>query len=280
MNYLALTQHYLQALGIDVLRYALFAGIPYVLFYMVFKSGLFRFKIQQKYPAFQHIRREVLYSLSSMAIFTIVAVSVGVLQHYGYTRIYTDIHQHSIAYFVFSIFAFIFLHDAYFYWSHRLMHHKKIYKHVHLIHHKSINPTPWAAYAFHPYEAVMQVLILPIMVFLIPLHPLAILVWGLYQSALNVGGHLGFEVFRKGFTERLVTKWHNTSTHHNMHHKYVNCNYGLYFNIWDRIMGTNHQQYTTEFEAICERRGSILKVPKQHKHTQAKAILEKAEVEA
>ena len=60
------------------------------------------------------------------------------------------------------------------------------------------------------------------------------------MTFMNVLGHLGFELYPKGFTTHWLGKWNNTSTHHNMHHKYYNCNYGLYFNIWDRIMGTNH----------------------------------------
>jgi sterol desaturase/sphingolipid hydroxylase (fatty acid hydroxylase superfamily) len=130
------------------------------------------------------------------------------------------------------------------------MHWKKIYPYVHKIHHKSVNPTPWAAFAFHPLEAIMEVGIVPIMVFLIPLHPLALLSWVLYQTGMNVLGHLGFELFPKGFTTGRITKWHNTSVHHNMHHKHVNCNYGLYYNFWDRIMGTNHVRYSEEFESI------------------------------
>lgn len=242
----------------DIIRYFLFAGIPYLIFYVIFKSRFFRFKIQQKYPNGEQIRREILYSLSSMFIFTIIGTTVFSLHRNGYTKIYTNMHEHSIAYFVFSTIAFIVIHDAYFYWSHRLMHHKKIYPYVHLIHHKSYNPTPWAAFAFHPLEAIAQVLILPIMIFLMPLHPLAIFIWGIYQLALNIGGHLGFEIFRKGFTKRFYTMWSNTSTHHNMHHKYVNCNYGLYFNVWDRMMGTNHPNYDEEFDAVCERRGKII----------------------
>ena len=131
---------------------------------------------------------------------------------------------------------------------------------MHLIHHKSFNPTPWTTFSFHPIEAVMQVLILPIMVFAIPLHPLAILTWSMYQLVLNVGGHTGFEVMRSGFTQRIHTLWSNTATHHNMHHKHVNCNYSLYFNIWDRIMGTNHQRYHEEFEAGVARRKKMAEV--------------------
>ena len=50
----------------------------------------------------------------------------------------------------------ILLHDTYFYWAHRAMHHPKIYRHVHLVHHLSQNPSPWAAFAFHPFEAVIE----------------------------------------------------------------------------------------------------------------------------
>lgn len=251
-------QRYVNHIVYDIIRYCLFAGIPFLIFYVVFKTPLFRFKIQPKFPEWKHIKREVLYSMSSMAIFTTVGTGVFWLHRHGYTKIYSDISEHSTAYFFFSIVLFIVVHDAYFYWSHRLMHHKKIYPHVHLIHHKSINPTPWAVFSFHPFEAVLQVLILPIMVLAVPLHPLAIFTWGIYQLLLNVGGHLGFELFPSGFTKGLISKWHNTSTHHNMHHKYVNCNYSLYFNIWDRLMGTNHVRYDEEFEAVCERRKQLL----------------------
>lgn len=257
MNYIVYLDRYLNHLLFDVLRYIVFAGIPFFVFYVLFKKQLFRFKIQPKFPEFKHIQREVLYSLSSMVIFTTVGTSVFFLQQNGYTKIYTDMNVHSIGYFIFSVIAFIVIHDAYFYWSHRAMHHKKIYPYVHLIHHKSINPTPWAVFSFHPLEALAQVAILPVMVFVMPLHPLAIFAWGIYQLLLNVGGHVGFELFRSGFTKRFYSKWHNTSTHHNLHHKYVNYNYSLYFNVWDRLMGTNHPRYDEEFETVCERRSQM-----------------------
>ena len=252
-----ITQEYATGMAADLIRYFVFAGIPFLLLYVIFRSKLFRFKIQQKFPEDKHIMREIGYSLLSMLIFNVVALIVFVLAKHGYTKIYTDIHAHSIWYFAFSVVAFIVAHDTYFYWSHRFMHIKQVYPYVHLIHHKSYNPTPWATFSFHPIEAVMQVMILPIMVFAIPLHPLAILIWSMYQLVLNVGGHTGYEVMRSGFTRRIHTLWSNTATHHNMHHKYVNSNFGLYFNIWDRIMGTNHARYHEEFEAVVKKRKEL-----------------------
>jgi sterol desaturase/sphingolipid hydroxylase (fatty acid hydroxylase superfamily) len=88
-------------------------------------------------------------------------------------------------------------HDAYFYWALRLMHHPKIFKHVHLVHHRSTNPSPWAAYSFHPIEAVLEAGIFPLIVFTIPMHSLALVTVLIYMITRNVLGHLGMEILPK-----------------------------------------------------------------------------------
>jgi lathosterol oxidase len=254
-----ISQDFIQDFTAETMRYFLFAGITFFVLYILGRKFFTRFKIQQKYPASKHMWRELGYSLLSLTIFALNGVFVFICYRAGGTRLYMDIHAHSWGYFFFSILVFIVAHDFYFYWTHRFMHWKKIYPYVHKIHHLSHDPTPWAAYAFHPLEAIIQAAIFPIMVFLVPVHPLAILAWGLYQAGLNVMGHSGFEFFHSGFTTGTITKWHNTSTHHNMHHKYATNNYGLYFNFWDRIMGTNHPKYTETFEQV-KVQSKILKV--------------------
>ena len=243
--------------GVESFRYILFAGSAFLLFYVLGRRALVRFKIQQKFPEKKHMFREIKYSFLSLSIFALNGVVVIYLYGKGYTKLYMTFSDHSAGYFIFSVFAFIVAHDTYFYWSHRLLHVKKIYAVVHKLHHLSHDPTPWAAYAFHPLEAVVQAAIFPIMVFIIPVHPFALLAWGLYQVFLNVMGHAGFELFPSGFTSGKITKWHNTATHHNMHHKYANSNYGLYFNFWDRLMGTNHVKYTEQFEEVKTRAQSM-----------------------
>jgi lathosterol oxidase len=39
-----------------------------------------------------------------------------------------------------------------------------------------------------------------------------------------------------------------------MHHESMRGNYGLYFNIWDRLMGTNHKDYEQRFREVTSRR--------------------------
>lgn len=244
---------YLKTYGAITSRYILFAGVLYAIFYVWKRRDWFRFKIQQKFPKDTDIWREVGYSLLSMAMFAVVGVGIHYLTKAGYTQVYKNFSDHSVGYFIFTVVAFIVLHDAYFYWTHRFMHIKKLYPYVHIIHHKSHNPTPWAAFAFHPLEAIVEVGIVPIMVFIMPIHPFAILAWVLYMTSMNVLGHLGFELFPDGFASGKITKWHNTSTHHNMHHKFTTSNFGLYFNFWDRVMGTNHARYESEYDVVRER---------------------------
>ncbi|MBI1286323.1 MAG: sterol desaturase [Flavobacteriales bacterium] len=254
MEWQAYIDKFINNFSRDMMRYVLFAGVPYVLFYLLFKNRTFRMKIQQRYPKLKDVRREVLYSISSVAVFAMVSVFLLYLKKHDFTKIYMDMDAFGGIYFGFSIVLLIVLHDTWFYWTHRLMHWKPIFKYVHLVHHKSTDPTPWAAFSFHPTEAFIQIAYVPIMVCLVPLHPIAILTWALYQFTLNMLGHLGFELLPKGFTKSKWTFWHNTSTHHNMHHKYFSCNYSLYFNVWDRLMGTNHKKYDEMFEEVCERR--------------------------
>jgi len=137
------------------------------------------------------------------------------------------------------------------------MHWKKLFPFVHHIHHRSHNPTPLAAFSFHPLEALIEIGILPLIAFTFPVHRAVIGLFSLYMIVMNVIGHLGFELFPDWFLKNRISRWLSTSTHHNMHHHYGKGNYGLYFNIWDKLLKTNHPHYEKEFnEAVSGRNGN------------------------
>jgi sterol desaturase/sphingolipid hydroxylase (fatty acid hydroxylase superfamily) len=94
------------------------------------------------------------------------------------------------------------------------------------------------------------------MVFLIPLHPIAIGIYALHNIILNTGGHIGYEVIPRSFFHHPLLKYGLTVTHHEMHHSKVNCNYGIYFNIWDRIMHTNHRDYEKTYMKVKDKLSS------------------------
>ena len=235
------------------IRYALFAGLAYLLFYIIKRKAFSKARIQRTYPGKPNILSEIRHSFYTAFVFALIGVGLYFLREAGYTRIYTDISTFGWIYLLFSFLLLVFLHDTYFYWVHRLMHHRKLFRIFHRVHHLSHNPTPWASLSFHPLEAVAEIAVIPLAAFVIPLHPLALFLLAAWSLVWNVIGHLGYELFPAGFVHHPVFQGFNTSTHHNMHHQRSGCNYGLYFNFWDTWMGTNHPEYRQAFDEIKRR---------------------------
>lgn len=235
------------------LRYALLASTAFLIFYVIRKHRLEFRKIQVKFPKAKDYVREICFSAITAAIFTGIGFGVFATPFARFTQAYYDISKFGITYFIISILLMIIVHDTYFYWTHRWMHRKSVYKFVHRVHHLSTNPSPWAAMAFHPLEAVVEGSVIVLIAFLFPVHPLAIGIFLLFMMTYNVYGHLGFELYPKGFSKNLIGKWINTSVNHNMHHQTVNGNYGLYFLWWDRWMGTLMANYDATFDSVKSR---------------------------
>jgi Delta7-sterol 5-desaturase len=168
----------------------------------------------------------------------------------GKTKMYFSIETYGWFYLVASSVIFILAYDTYFYWLHRFMHLKKVFPLVHRLHHLSHTPSPWAILAFNPLEAILEFLIYPLVILLIPLHPLAVLIFVFHNIVLNTLGHVGYEIVPRSFFKNPVLGIGLTVTHHDMHHRKVRYNFGIYFNIWDRIMGTNHPEYETTYQHV------------------------------
>jgi hypothetical protein len=167
---------------------------------------------------------------------------------------YSDkVSDYGWAYFVFSIVLMIVLHDTWFYWTHRLMHHPKLYKYIHKVHHQSTDPSPFAAFSFHPLEALVEAGAYIIFSFLFPVHLMALIGWQLLQMLLNVIGHLGYEIYPNGFSTHWLFKFKTPSTHHNLHHSHFSGNYGLYFTWWDKWCKTEFKDYHQKFESVQKR---------------------------
>lgn len=230
-----------------VRKYFTYAGITFFVFYVVLRKPLWFRRIQKKLPKLTDYGRDIFYSLISVSIFATVAVICFTILA-PYANFFMEADHYGWWYYGFTWIWMLFIHDTYFYWMHRAMHHKLLFKHVHKIHHKSTNPSPWTAYAFHPLEGFLEAMIIPILVFGLPVHKASISTFFIFQIAYNVYGHLGFELYPKNFHKTWIGKYVNTSVAHNLHHKRFNGNYGLYFLYWDRWMGTLRKDYDTTFE--------------------------------
>lgn len=234
-----------------LLRYLFLAGIPFLVLYIFFKNKIKVYKIQENYPNYKQYGKEFFWSvISALVINFIVAYFVtGFAQKIGWTKVYSgDISKHGTAWYFISFLVIIMLHDLYFYWTHRVLHTKWFYNKFHYIHHKSDNPTPLTALSFHPMEAFMHFLFLPIAMVVLPFHSDVVFFFLWTMLAFNVNGHSGYEYWPKWMRSGIAKKIINNSFHHNQHHSNFNCNYSLYFNLLDRWFKTNHSSYDQEVE--------------------------------
>jgi lathosterol oxidase len=246
-----------QVLTVDFLRYFLTAAPFYLVFWVWRPKWLRGRRLQSTDPGRARVLSEVAYSLSTVVIFSVVGLSLLYAQRTGLTRIYLGVPERGWAYLGASTAVAVLVHDAYFYWTHRLLHWRPLYRAAHHVHHRSTSPTPWAAYAFHPIEALIQAGVYVLIVFTIPMHPLALMVFLVYMIVRNVVGHLGFEIWPSGFARHPLTRWHLTPTHHDLHHHFGRGNYGFYFSFWDDWAGTSREDYPAAYDAVTARQRAL-----------------------
>ena len=123
--------------------------------------------------------------------------------------------------FVFIFFIIIFFESIHFYFVHRLLHFKFFYKYFHYVHHKNVNTGPWSGISMHPVEHLLYMSTVLIH-FVIPSHPIHILFHFMIITTGAVIGHCGFDGF-------LINKKNRVPLghfHHQLHHRYFECNYG------------------------------------------------------
>lgn len=236
--------------AMDTARYLVGATLMATILALFWKAGLARRKLQAREATGADKRREVLASLRTAFIFSLLGTIVAVGDHQGWMTIYKGFGQAGPLYLAGSLALMVVAHDAYFYWAHRAMHHRRLFALFHRTHHLSRTPTPWAAYSFAVPEAIVHAAFVPLFVLVVPMHVVALFAFGIIMILRNVMGHAGAEVHSAAFGPGRWLGWNNTTTHHDLHHEAGRYNYGLYFRWWDKLMGTEHPDYCTKFEAI------------------------------
>ncbi|HEV8691342.1 MAG TPA: sterol desaturase family protein [Ideonella sp.] len=239
----------LGVLAVDLMRYLLGAGLVWLVVDVLWRQRLAGRRILEGAPRPGQIRREIAYSMATVLIFAANGTLLWLLARTGHVRIYGDASAHGgAAWWLASLVLIIVAHDAWFYWTHRLLHHRRWFALVHARHHASAHPTPWAAYSFHPVEALIQAAFLPLFVWIVPTHAGVIVVFLLHMIVRNAIGHSGHELMPWALCARGPLRWLTTVSHHHFHHAKNRGNYGLYFSWWDRWCGTEDAQHLTHGE--------------------------------
>ena len=140
----------------------------------------------------------------------------------------------------------------YFYVIHRILHFPLLYRYIHSIHHRNINVGPWSGMSMHPAEQF--VFLGSVFVHLIVgAHPLHIIFHLQYYFLTAITTHTGFQGLLIGDKNRLALG----TFHHQMHHRYFECNYGSLEIPWDKWFGSFHDGTIEANKKMQERRHNI-----------------------
>lgn len=137
----------------------------------------------------------------------------------------------------------------YFFLIHRLIHWPPLYRKVHSLHHRNTNVGPWSGMSMHPIEHLIYFGTVLIH-FVVPASPLLIIFHLQYYSLTAATTHTGYEGITVG--GKLILPL--GTYHHQLHHRYFECNYGGLEIPMDQWSGNFHDGTPESHQQFLERR--------------------------
>lgn len=234
----------LELFAFSIGAYILFVLTPFIILGKSQWAQKYRIDTEQKIIDTKTLSFELKGTINTFIIIFLTSLLGSYLYLNNLTFLRDEIRNPLL--YLLSIVGVILLHDAYFFFTHYLMHvNKKLYK-FHFHHHRSINPTAFSVFSFHPVEGFIHFIFFIGLCFL-PIHTSVILIFYIWMLLCNAFGHMNLELYSLKILKFKITRDFNTATHHYMHHKHFNSNFGIYYNHWDRIFKTNHKDYLKRF---------------------------------
>ncbi len=222
----------------------------------VFLRRFLSSRLIARWPKAADLRREITYSTASVAILAACNVVIVALELTKSIDVYSRPLEHGVVWLVLSLPALIAWQDFHFYWTHRLLHTPWLFRHVHFVHHRSRHPSPFAAFSFHPVEALNNSAMLLMALLAVPVNEVVLGLFIVHQVIRSTHGHAAVETMPKGFARHAFWGRFITTTHHHLHHEVPRSNFGLWFTWWDRLGGTEHASYFERFDEVTQRKSA------------------------
>ncbi len=204
------------------------------------KSGKFSFRNQVWDNVFWSLASGVTV-WSACEVLYLWALANGVVPSFAFS-------DHPVV-FVAWLLALPVLTSSHFYLVHRLLHWPPLYRRVHRLHHRNIQIGPWSGMSMHPVEHIIYISSV-LFHFVLPSHPIILLVH-LYSRCLGPAfSHAGFEKLLVKDTAVVDT----ADFHHQLHHRFFECNYGTVDAPWDRWFGSAHDGSNADTARVREQR--------------------------
>lgn len=137
---------------------------------------------------------------------------------------------------------------THFYFVHRLLHVKPIYEIAHELHHRNVNIGPWTGISMHPLEHLIYFSLFALW-WVVPVHPVIILLTGLFQGASPAISHSGFDFVTITGRKKVTAG----DYFHQLHHRHFHVNYGNTPTPFDKVFGSWHDGTETGRKILKQR---------------------------
>ncbi|XP_006896718.1 PREDICTED: methylsterol monooxygenase 1 [Elephantulus edwardii] len=130
------------------------------------------------------------------------------------------------------------IEDTWHYFLHRLLHHKRIYKYIHKVHHEFQAPFGMEAEYAHPAETIILGTGFFIGIMLFCDHVVLLWAWVTCRLIETIDVHSGYDI---PLNPLKLIPFYAGARHHDFHHMNFIGNYASTFTWWDRLFGTDSQ---------------------------------------
>eukprot|EP00039_Didymoeca_costata_P016828 m.306817 g.306817 ORF g.306817 m.306817 type:complete len:275 (+) comp16457_c0_seq16:240-1064(+) len=210
-------------------------------FFLIDRSKRFRkYKIQSKDPSPQLVKsclEEVI--LNSIIIKPLALWFVGypLIKWCGLSMSVSDLPSFLTV--AWQMIFCVAVDDTWFYWGHRLLHTKWLYRAIHKKHHKFTQPVGISTVFANPIEDIFANTLSTVLgALLLKSHVVILWMSMVLKIWQSVDAHSGYDLpFPLSPFSTLYGM--DCSPAHNFHHSHNIGNYGGYFTFWDHVCGTN-----------------------------------------
>ncbi len=139
---------------------------------------------------------------------------------------------------------FIVLDDFLYYWMHRTLHTRWLYKHVHSVHHRITTPFALTGNYMHAVEFVWTSTLVLIGPSLVGAHVVTLWLWIVFRQFEAADGHSGYDV---PWNPGLLVPFYKGPAYHDFHHRRFFGNYAGFFAYLDKLFGGTYSKGYEEY---------------------------------
>lgn len=197
-------------------------------------------------PARDLEQNEVVLALSNVLLNTVTTIVGLFLWRAGIVRFRTDVGWRAWL----DVPILLLVMDLAMYGLHRLAHHPWFYGWMHALHHRYDRPRPLTLFILNPLENLAFGALWLVVISVYQASWLGMSIYLALNVLFGMIGHLGVEPLPAWWRRVPLLATITGGTFHARHHQDVNCNYGFYTLIWDRLFGTLRPDYWETFGLV------------------------------